>query len=305
MKKVLVIGSLNCDYVINVPKMPKLGETLSCDGFEMVPGGKGANQAYAIGKLGGSVGMLGAVGGDGAGDMLRENLRAVGVDVSGLLTVPGESTGSAFITVDSSGGNSIIVVPGANRAVSPEYIMGHGDALRECDILVLQLEIPLEAVLYAARRAKELGKTVILDPAPASPHIPRELYGYVDYIKPNEIELGMLIGDEGAGERLKESAAVLQGWGARNVIVTLGEQGAFLLEEGGSTRSIPALQNIRAVDTTAAGDSFTGALAYGLAAGSSLYGALELAVRVAGIVVTRKGAQTSMPDMQEILKAVQ
>ena len=115
----------------------------------------------------------------------------------------------------------------------------------------------------------------------------------------------MLIGDEGAGERLKESAAVLQGWGARNVIVTLGEQGAFLLEEGGSTRSIPALQNIRAVDTTAAGDSFTGALAYGLAAGSSLYGALELAVRVAGIVVTRKGAQTSMPDMQEILQAVQ
>ncbi len=300
MKKVLVIGSLNCDYVINVQKMPKIGETLICDGFEMIPGGKGANQAYALGKLGGAVTMLGAVGDDGPGSMLRENLRGVGVDVSRLKSVKGESTGTAFITVDSSGGNSIIVVQGANSTVDVPYIKENDDILAASDIVLLQMEIPMETVVYSAKRAKELGRTVILDPAPARSDIPPELYKCVDYIKPNEVELGMLIGDSQAESHLEESASVLQARGVRNVVVTLGSKGAFLLDDSGGTCSLPANGTMKAVDTTAAGDSFTAALAYGLAEGRGLHEALELAICVSGIVVTRKGAQTSIPDMEEV-----
>ena len=300
MEKVLVIGSLNCDYVINVQKMPQIGETLLCDGFEMIPGGKGANQAYAIGKLGGEVTMLGAVGNDGPGSMLRANLKGVGVDVSRLKCAEGESTGTAFITVDSSGGNSIIVVQGANGTVDVPYIKANDDVLEASDIVLLQMEIPMETVVYSAKRAKELGKTVILDPAPARSDIPRELYGCVDYIKPNEVELGMLIGDSVAESHLEESAALLQERGVKNVVVTLGSKGAFLLDGKGSARSFPANSSLRAVDTTAAGDSFTAALAYGLSEGRELHEALELAICVSEIVVTRKGAQTSIPDMDEV-----
>lgn len=300
MKKVLVIGSLNCDYVIDLPKMPETGETLLCGSYELVSGGKGANQAYALGKLGGSAAMLGAVGDDGPGARLLDNLRSVGVDVSGIKTVTGMSTGTAFIFVDSSGSNSIVVAQGANLQVDEEYIRENDRLLRECDIVLLQLEIPIETVLYAAKRAKELGKTVILDPAPARPDLPRELYRWVDYIKPNEVELGMLLGDSEAQNSLEKSTAILQGWGVKNVVVTLGEKGAFLREENGLTRAFPPVSGLRVVDTTAAGDSFTAALAYGLSAGSGLHEALELAICVSGLAVTKKGAQTSIPDMAEV-----
>lgn len=300
MKKVLVIGSLNCDYVINVQKMPQVGETLLCEGFERIPGGKGANQAYALGRLGGDVAMLGAVGDDSAGAMLRDNLAAVGVDVSRLKCSRQDDTGTAFICVDSLGHNSIIVIQGANRAVDIPYIKANDDLLEACGIVLLQMEIPMETVVYAAKRAKALGKTVILDPAPASTGVPRELYACVDFIKPNEVELGTLVGDERAEERLEESAALLQDMGVRNVVVTLGQNGAFLREEDGNSRYFPANTGMRAVDTTAAGDSFTAALAYGLSTGRGLHEAMELAICVSGIVVTRKGAQTSIPSMDEV-----
>lgn len=300
MEKVLVIGSLNCDYVINVEKMPKVGETLLCDRFETVPGGKGANQAYALGRLGGNVSMLGAVGDDNAGAMLRRNLAAVGVDVSRLKCSRQEDTGTAFICVDSSGGNSIIVIQGANRTVDIQYIKDNDDMLKASDIVLLQMEIPMETVAYAAKRAKALGKKVILDPAPARADIPRELYACVDYIKPNEVELGTLVGDERAEERLEESAALLQEMGVRNVVVTLGQKGAFLRDENGRGRYYPAAAGTRAVDTTAAGDSFTAALAYGMSGGCGLHEAMELAICVSGIVVARKGAQTSIPSMDEV-----
>lgn len=300
MKKILVIGSLNCDYVINVPQMPRTGETLLCGGYETVPGGKGANQAYAAARLGGNVAMLGAVGDDGPGETLKRSLESAGVDLSGIRTVSGETTGTAFIFVDSSGANSIAVAPGANRLVDEEYVREHDDLLRECDIVVLQMEIPLNTVLYCARRAKELHKTVILDPAPARADIPWELYGWVDYIKPNEVELGTLLGDSGACGHLEESAAALQARGVKNVVVTLGERGALLRDESGAVRTFPALTGLRVVDTTAAGDSFTAALAYGLAADSGLSKALELAICVSGLAVTEKGAQTSMPGMDRV-----
>lgn len=244
--------------------------------------------------------MLGAVGDDGPGARLLDNLRSVGVDVSGIKTVTGMSTGTAFIFVDSSGSNSIVVAQGANLQVDEEYIRENDRLLRECDIVLLQLEIPIETVLYAAKRAKELGKTVILDPAPARPDLPRELYRWVDYIKPNEVELGMLLGDSEAQNSLEKSTAILQGWGVKNVVVTLGEKGAFLREENGLTRAFPPVSGLRVVDTTAAGDSFTAALAYGLSAGSGLHEALELAICVSGLAVTKKGAQTSIPDMAEV-----
>lgn len=303
MKRVLVIGSLNCDYVIDVPKMPQIGETLLCDSFEMIPGGKGANQAYALGKLGGIVSMLGAVGSDSVGTLLRENLASVGVDTSRMKRAEGENTGTAFITVDGMGRNSIIVVPGANSTVDIPYIEENADLLEACDLVLLQMEIPMETVVYAAKKAKSLGKTVILDPAPARTDIPQELYECIDFIKPNEVELGTLVGDRQAEERLEASAALLQSRGVKNVVVTLGDKGAFLRDEEGNVRHFSAEQDIQAVDTTAAGDSFTAALAYGLSAGCDVHEAIDLAIRVSGIVVTRKGAQTSIPSMDQVREA--
>lgn len=302
MKKTVVIGSMNMDYVINVPKMPQIGETLICDSFEMIPGGKGANQAYALGKLGGNVSMLGAVGNDSVGRTLIQNLNAVGVDTSRLKQTPEEDTGSAFICVDKTGRNNIVVVQGANKAVDIPYIDANMDLLETCDLVLLQLEIPLETVVYAAKKAKALGKTVVLDPAPACADIPHELYECVDFIKPNEVELSTLVQDERADEHLEASAAFLQANGVRNVVVTLGRKGAFLCDEEGHAVHFPADNSVHVVDTTAAGDSFTAALAYGFSTGCKTREAIDLAICVSNIVVTRKGAQTSIPDRKEVEK---
>lgn len=301
MKSAVVIGSINMDYVINVQKMPLIGETLLCDSFEIVPGGKGANQAYALGKLGGNVAMLGAVGEDSAGQVLMQNLKAAGVDTSYIKRVQDKNTGTAFICVDKEGKNNIIVAQGANNAVDIPYIDANLDLLKACDLVVLQLEIPLETVVYAAKTARSLGKTVILDPAPARRDIPQELYQCVDYIKPNEVEVCTLVDSEYAGDRLESATALLQDWGVKNVIVTLGGKGAFLRDEQGNTVHFPADSTVHVVDTTAAGDGFTAALAYGLCADMELKKAMELAISVSNIIVTRKGAQTSIPRMDEVM----
>lgn len=300
MKKIAVIGSINMDYVIDVQSMPLIGETVLCDRYDTIPGGKGANQAYAIGRLGGDVTMLGAVGDDEAGEALRENLRSAGVDVSRIKQSAGHNTGTAFICVDCTGNNSIIVIQGANKTVDIPYIDENIDLLEECDIVLFQLEIPMETVVYAARKAKQLGKTVILDPAPARNDIPRELYDCVDFIKPNEVELTMLTGDPRAEEHLDSAAQRLKERGVRNVIVTLGGKGAFLLDRDGRTSRYEADENVPVVDTTAAGDSFTAALACGLAGGIPTEEAVKFAICVSNIVVTRKGAQTSIPTIEEV-----
>ena len=302
VKKIAVVGSMNMDYVIEVQAMPLVGETILCQGFSMIPGGKGANQAYAAGKLGGQVTMLGAVGCDQAGEALCESLRSVGVDVSRIKHCQGENTGTAFISVDKEGHNSITVAQGANRAVDIPYIQQNMDVLEECDIVLFQLEIPLETVVFAAQKAKALGKTVILDPAPARTDIPRELYACVDYLKPNEVELTTLTADGSAEDHLEQAAAGLQAQGVKNVVVTLGGKGAFLLEEQGKASFHPADTTLHVVDSTAAGDSFTAALAGGLANGLAIDEAVNLAIRVSNIVVTRKGAQTSIPTMEEVMQ---
>ena len=169
MKKILVIGSMNMDFVTDVPHMPAVGETILAQGLEFVPGGKGANQAFAMGRLGGDVAMLGAVGADTYGERLCENLARTGVDVSQVRRCQEAATSIAVIGVTPQGDNSIIVLPGANRTVDRAYLEEHRPLLEDCDILAMQLEIPLDTVLWAAKEAKALGKTVVLDPAPRSP----------------------------------------------------------------------------------------------------------------------------------------
>lgn len=300
MGKILVIGSLNIDMVMRVDHMPTAGETILCDGMKLVAGGKGANQACAAGRLGTDVTMLGAIGNDSHGEMQRDSLQRSGVDVSGLITKESVSTGTAFITVNKEGNNSIVVVQGANAQFTPEDIEAHRDLLEECEIVILQLEIPMDTVLYAVKLARTLGKTVILDPAPVPEHFPEELYQYVDIIKPNESELSRLTGIADAQNHLEEAVQIVKDHGVKNVLVTLGGDGVYLDTENEPPVHIPA-KKVEVVDTTAAGDSFTAALAAMLLEGKTLKEAAEFANQVSAIVVTREGAQDSIPTLQEVL----
>ena len=301
MSKILVIGSLNIDMVMRVDHMPAAGETILCDGMKLVAGGKGANQACATGRLGTDVTMLGAIGNDSHGEMQRDSLQRSGVDVSGLITKESVSTGTAFITVNKEGNNSIVVVQGANAQFTPEDIEAHRDLLEECEIVILQLEIPMDTVLYAVKLARTLGKTVILDPAPVPEHFPEELYQYVDIIKPNESELSRLTGIADAQNHLEEAVQIVKDHGVKNVLVTLGGDGVYLDTENEPPVHIPA-KKVEVVDTTAAGDSFTAALAAMLLEGKTLKEAAEFANQVSAIVVTREGAQDSIPTLQEVLE---
>lgn len=301
MGKILVIGSLNVDMVMKVDHMPVAGETILCDGMKLVAGGKGANQACAAGRLGTDVIMLGAIGNDAYGEMQRQSLLQSGVDVSGLLTKENVSTGTAFITVNKEGNNSIVVVQGANAQFTPEDIEAHRNLIEECEIVILQLEIPVDTVLYAVKLARKLGKIVLLDPAPAPEHFPEELYQYIDIIKPNESELSRLTGIADAQNHLEEAVQILKDHGVKNVLVTLGGEGAYLDAENKPAVHIPA-KKVKVVDTTAAGDSFTAALAAMILDGKTLEEAAEFANQVSAIVVTREGAQDSIPTLQEVLK---
>lgn len=301
MKKILVIGSMNMDFVTDIPHMPAVGETVLAQGLDFVPGGKGGNQAYAMGRLGGRVSMLGSVGNDTYGEKLCANLASAGVDVSCVRRAQAVSTGMAVIGVTPQGDNSIIVLPGANRAVDREYLQEHQDRLKDCDIVALQLEIPLDAVVFAAEEAKRLGKTVVLDPAPAVPDLPEDLYPCLDLIKPNETKLSVLTGCPQDPGGMRKGARILREKGVKNVLVTLGGEGSYLLQEDGTERYFPADKTVKVVDTTAAGDSYMAGLCVGMAQGQSLEKAAELATAVSNIVVTRRGAQTSIPTMDEVL----
>lgn len=296
---ILVVGSLNMDMSVHMEAMPAVGETvLGYDlGYQM--GGKGANQACASGRLGGDVKILGCVGRDEFGDRQAESLQAAGVDAAFLRRSTESPTGTAVIYVDRNGDNSIVVIPGANRECSQQYLREQEELFLWCDIIVLQMEIPLEAVLYAAGRGRELGKTVILNPAPAPDSLPEELYGLVDYLTPNETELARLSGvGSDSLEDMKRGARLLIGKGVKRVIVTLGEQGALLVD-GEKERLYPA-RKVISVDTTAAGDCFNGALATGLAQGMGEDEAIRFANLAASLAVTRQGAQSSLPSRAEV-----
>lgn len=300
MKKLLVIGSMNMDFVTDLPHPLAVGETLLAKNLRLVPGGKGANQAYAMGKLGGSVTMLGAVGADLHGGKLGESLDSVGVDISAIRKAEDCPTGMAVIGVLPNGDNSILVLQGANTQVTPEYVEEHHQLLEECDILVLQLEIPLETVIYAAKEAYRLGKQVILDPAPAVAGLPDDLLECLYLIKPNETELSILMGHPYTPETLKEDALCLQRKGVKNVLVTLGGAGSYLLREDGTEAWMKANSAVQVVDTTAAGDSYVAALAVAISQGQDLEVAAQFASRVSDIVVSRPGAQPSIPSREEV-----
>jgi len=299
VKRIEVVGSLNMDCVVETPHIPRAGETVSGKNITQIPGGKGANQAYAIGKLGGNVGMLGAVGGDAFGKKLRENLRDVGVDVSSLAVLDDEVTGQAFISVDEKGENAITIIAGANGRVTKELVWEHAKQIRESDIVVMQLEIPLETVAYVKELAASEGKLVIVDPAPAQADIPDSFWKGIAYIKPNETELEILTGKEmHTREELLQGARMMLEKGVGNVIVTLGGEGCLLVNSEGE-QFFPA-HKVKAVDTTAAGDCFTAAFALALAEGKDCGEAIAFGQCASAIAVTRKGAQTSVPTRKEV-----
>ena len=286
------------DFAVQVKDAPKMGETVLAESMKLVPGGKGANQAYAAAKLGGNVVMLGAVGADTYGKVLSDNLAAAGADVSHLKVCDDASTGIALVEVDRTGDNRIIVISGANALVDIPYIDSKMDVIAESDIVVMQLEIPLETVTYVAKAAKKLGKLVILDPAPARTDLPDELLANVDIIKPNEHEILAILGEAALSQ--EEAVHQLRHRGASSVLVTMGAAGSCYYGADG-TRIHADAYRVDAVDTTGAGDSYTAALAVAIAEGSDIEQAMGLASKVGAMVTTKAGAQTSIPSRAEVI----
>ncbi len=295
---VLVVGSANMDMVVSTSRFPRPGETVLGRSFAMFPGGKGANQAVACAKLGGNVTFIGRMGKDVFRDRLFASMRNDGVKLRRVTIDPSLPTGIAVITVDSTGQNQIMVASGSNMALLPADIDRHKTAFGEARVLLVQLETPLPAVQRAVALAKQKKLTVILNPAPAR-RLPKSLLTMVDYLTPNENELSVLSGLPVHGLASAERAArKLMAGGVSSVIVTLGAKGCMAVTARGS-RIFPSYK-VHAVDTTAAGDAFNGALAFGLAAGLSLEAAVPFANGVAALSVTRMGAQSSMPSMKEV-----
>ncbi|WP_405786904.1 ribokinase [Streptomyces sp. NBC_01367] len=290
MTAIAVLGSTNMDLVAYVAKAPRLGETVTGRAFRTVPGGKGANQAVAAARSGGEVVMIGAVGADEFGVRLRSALTAARVDTAALRTVEGTS-GTAHITVDDEGGNSIVVVPGANAAVTG---LETGDEARiaAAGSLLLQLELPLSAVLAGARAARAHGVRTVLTPAPAQ-SLPADLLAATDLLVPNEHEAAALTG---LTDPLRAAEALLAE--VPEVVITLGAAGALYAARGREPLTVPA-PRVRAMDTTAAGDTFVGALAVALGERRPMPEALRWASAAAALSVQRPGAQDSMPTRAE------
>ena len=296
MKKVVVVGSINMDLVTVCNKAPLGGETLFGKEFFQVPGGKGANQAVAIVKLGTEVTMLGKVGNDSFGQELIKAMEKDGVKVEHI-EYANTATGIANIIVEENGQNRILVVPGANGYVDKAYIDRHLDVIKNSDILVVQLEIPLETVEYALSKAKEFGKMTILNPAPAV-KLSDDIIKKSDIIIPNESELGVITGLEvDTKEHIQKAAKKLLEMNVKNLIVTLGSSGSLHVNK--DTEEFHSAYKVKAIDTTAAGDSFIGGFIRAYSE-DNIGEAIEFATKVSAIVVTRRGAQTSIPTIEEV-----
>lgn len=298
---ILVIGSLNIDWIIKVSHTPVTGETLTGEFSLAVPGGKGANQAFAAGNLGGNVHMLGAVGSDADGQTLLTMLEKAHVSTQSILRLEDAKTGLALIYVNNEGDNTIVVLPNANAKVDKTYIDTYLDLIKNSNILLLQMEIPHETLYHAIEIGHKLGKTIILNPAPAPESIPDAILAKIDYLTPNETELATLSGmptDSLSG--VEQGAKSLLAKGVKNIITTLGSRGALLVNKERSTHfeGFP----VTPVDTTAAGDSFNGAVATYLSQGKSIDEAILFGNKVASIAVTRVGAQSSIPTLEEVLR---
>lgn len=304
-KPVVVVGSINLDLVAGAHHIPKPGETIIGSSFQTFHGGKGANQAVAAAKLGHPTYMVGNVGNDAFGPQLLQALSEAKVNISAVTTVDG-SSGVALIIIGSDGENNIVVVPGANGLLSPEQLEAAAPLLKQAGFLLAQLEIPLETVEYLAAFAAQHQIPLMLDPAPAR-DLPQSLLKKVGWLTPNETETEILLRrvvDKNADSAIHRAAEELLALGARNVLLKLGGRGCLVAEREREKQFIPAFQ-INAVDSTAAGDAFNAAFAVALLRGQSTAESARYACAVAGIAVSRYGAQPSMPTSVEVEEFMQ
>lgn len=296
--RIVVAGSVNLDLVLRCAVIARPGETLAGRDLREHFGGKGANQAVAAAQLGAEVWLIGRVGMDGFGAALLQGLQAAGVRTEHVQKTAGAS-GVAVIQVEDSGQNSIVVIPGANAGLTAADVLAAADVIRGADVLLVQFEVPLEAVETAVRTATEAGVTVIVDPAPAQREV-SSLILSADWLLPNETEAEVLTGtavnDLSSAQR---AARQLQRLGAKRALVTLGGDGVLLVDPAGQAQVAEPFR-VCAVDTTAAGDAFAGGLAYGLAAGMSESEAVRFACATGALATTRHGAQSSVPTGEEV-----
>jgi len=296
--RVAVVGSSNMDLVCKSGRIPAVGETILGGDFIMAPGGKGANQAVAAARLGAEVFFIALLGKDIFGKRALENFRQLGVNTKYVLQTREAPSGVALIMVDEKGNNSIVVAPGANGKLSPDDVEKARGDIASAGAVAGQLEVPLETIEYTADAAKSSNVPFILDPAPAR-ELGDELLSKVDILTPNETEAGILTGIEISSEQTARRASqMLLGRGVKAVILTMGKQG-YLLADKEQSEFVPA-QEVEAVDSTAAGDAFTGALAVGIAEGKHIAEAARFANFAAALSVTKMGAQPSMPSIQDV-----
>ncbi|MBV6289329.1 ribokinase [Pseudomonas aegrilactucae] len=296
---VVVVGSLNMDLVTRAQRLPVAGETLAGESFGTVPGGKGANQAVAAARLGAQVAMIGCVGQDAYGDQLRQALLDEGIDCQGVDTAADVSSGVALIVVDASSQNAIVIVAGGNGQLLPASVQRFDALLQAAEVIICQLEVPQATVAYTLARARALGKTVILNPAPATGPLPADWFAAIDYLIPNESEASALTGLPVSDLPSARAAATqLLAMGAGKVIVTLGAQGALFADAQGFQHF--AAPVVQPVDTTAAGDTFVGGFAAALAQGKAQAEAIAFGQQAAALSVTRAGAQPSIPHLNEL-----
>lgn len=297
--KLVVLGSINADHILNVKQFPLPGETVIGKQYKVAFGGKGANQAVAAGRSGADIVFIACVGADDIGERIRQQLVTDRIDTQPIEAIPGNTTGVALIFVNEDGENVIGIDAGANAAVTPDYLRRYQQTVIDADALLMQLESPLETVIAAAKLAKQHQTQVILNPAPAC-ELPDDLLAMVDMITPNEKEAQRLTGiainnDDDAAR----AAKVLHDKGISRVIITLGSRGVWLSEQGDGGKLVPGFK-VKAVDTIAAGDTFNGALVTALLEGKAISEAVRFAHAAAAIAVTRPGAQPSVPWREEI-----
>ncbi len=302
MADIVVLGSLNADLVVTADRAPEGGETVTGSGFSVFNGGKGANQAFAAAQLGGDVAMLGRVGADDYGRNLKEGLAGAGVDVEGVRCIGDVTTGVAVITVEDGGENRIVVVPGANGEYCEAGLDRDRRAFAGAKVALFQLETPLETVAKGLSIARENGCITILDPAPAQA-LPAEVLSLVDFLTPNLRELAVLsarsLSDESSEAEIVSAAQSLLEFGVGTVLAKLGSRGALLVNRSGSHRIYAA--SVEAVDSTGAGDCFNGAFAAAFSRGVDLVESARMASLVASVSVTRRGAQSSFPSLEEVV----
>jgi len=297
--EILVVGSINMDLVVRARQMPLPGETIHGKGFTITPGGKGANQAVAVARLGGKCRMIGRVGEDAFGRTLLEGLKAEGIDCQYVKPTPAVSTGVAMIVVDAAGENAIILDGGANSLLTPDDLFSKSDAFKQAAVVLLQLELPIPTVRATIELARSHGCKVILDPAPAGRQVPEELYK-VDILTPNTIEAEIITGTLAIEQRIDKIVATdLIARGPSAVVLKLGPRGSLVVTADGHFYTVPPYQ-INVVDTTGAGDAFTAALAVAVCRGDKLHAAAKFANAAGALACTKFGAQVSMPTAADV-----